>query len=90
MFRESRSEPRRLGQGQARDTARTRRAYESRPLGPHRWRAPSGTADRPAARPPVGITVVDAALALGPHDTWWADGRPAARARGSPARPRPR
>ncbi|MET8765650.1 DUF6185 family protein [Streptomyces sp. NPDC004658] len=73
-FREIHSELRRLDQGQAGDSPRTRRAYERELRGLHRWRSPSG-----ADRLPADVSVVDAALALGPHDTWWANGRLAAR-----------
>ncbi|MFF4687383.1 DUF6185 family protein [Streptomyces sp. NPDC001307] len=77
-FREIHAELRRLDQGEAGDTAHTRRAYERELRGLHHWRAPAGTADRL----PADVSVVDAALALGPHDTWWANGRHAARVAG--------
>ncbi|MEU1510847.1 DUF6185 family protein [Streptomyces sp. NPDC005811] len=73
-FREIHAKLRRLDQGQSDDEALNRRAYERELRGLHRWRALGGIPDRL----PSDISVVDAALALGPYDTWWENGRRAA------------
>ncbi|GAA3794632.1 hypothetical protein GCM10023083_32480 [Streptomyces phyllanthi] len=73
-FREVHAKLRRLDQGQSDDEAHSRRVYERELRGLHRWQAPSGAADKL----PTDISVVDAALALGPHAAWWENGRRAA------------
>ncbi|MFD9007041.1 DUF6185 family protein [Streptomyces sp. NPDC059582] len=75
-YREIHAKLRRLDQGQADDEALNRRAYERELRRLHNWRDPSsGTPDKL----PVDVSVVDAALALGPYDTWWGNGGRAAR-----------
>ncbi|MET8566993.1 DUF6185 family protein [Streptomyces sp. NPDC004783] len=69
-FREVHAKLRRLDQGQSDDEAHSRRAYERELRGLHHWRTPSGAADRL----PADVSVVDAALALGPRTTWWENG----------------
>ncbi|MFI6894902.1 DUF6185 family protein [Streptomyces sp. NPDC050256] len=74
-FRETHAKLRRLDQGQSDDAAHDRRSLERELRGLHRWRTSAGTVDRL----PADVSVVDAALALGPEDSWWANGRRAAR-----------
>ncbi|WP_405722503.1 DUF6185 family protein [Streptomyces sp. NBC_00046] len=74
-FREIHAKLRRLDQGQSDDEALNRRSHEHELRSLHRWRASTGVADRL----PVDVSVVDAALALGPCDDWWANGQRAAR-----------
>lgn len=74
-FREIHAKLRRLDQGQSDDEALNRRGYERELRGLHRWRDSRGAADKL----PFDVSVVDAALILGPHDTWWENGRRAAR-----------
>ncbi|MEV8230359.1 DUF6185 family protein [Streptomyces sp. NPDC079167] len=69
-FREVHAKLRRLDQGQSDDEVHSRRAYERELRGLHHWRTPSGAADRL----PADVSVVDAALALGPRTTWWENG----------------
>ncbi|MFE5830139.1 DUF6185 family protein [Streptomyces sp. NPDC056508] len=69
-FREVHAKLRRLDQGQSDDEAHSRLAYERELRGLHHWRTPSGTADSL----PADVSVVDAALALGPRTTWWKNG----------------
>jgi hypothetical protein len=73
-FREVHAKLRRLDHGQSDDEAHSRRVYERELRSLHRWKAPSGTADKL----PTDISVVDAALAMGPHAAWWENGRRAA------------
>ncbi|MEE4595515.1 DUF6185 family protein [Streptomyces sp. DSM 41524] len=73
-FREIHAKLRRLDQGQSDDEALNRRGYERELRGLHRWRDSHGAADKL----PFDVSVVDAALVLGPHDTWWENGRRAA------------
>ncbi|NJQ00135.1 DUF6185 family protein [Streptomyces zingiberis] len=70
-YREIHATLRRLDQGQADDTAVERRALERELSELHDWTDSAGT----ACRLPGRISVVDAALALGPENTWWANGR---------------
>nr|WP_237505126.1 DUF6185 family protein [Streptomyces sp. SID8378] len=74
-FREVHAKLRRLDQGQSDDEAHNRRSLEHELRSLHRWRTSTGVADRL----PSDVSVVDAALALGPEDSWWANGRRAAR-----------
>ncbi len=78
-FREVHAKLRRLDQGQSDDEAHSRRAYERELRALHHWRTPSGAADRL----PADVSVVDAALALGPRTTWWENGCRAAALAGS-------
>ncbi|MFJ9430580.1 DUF6185 family protein [Streptomyces sp. NPDC101490] len=85
-YREIHAELRRLDQGLFGDEPPKRSDLEQRLDGLHDWPAsPSspGTADRL----PPKISVVDAALALGPRDTWWANGTRCARLSLIPAVP---
>lgn len=70
-YREIHATLRRLDQGQSDDTAVERRSLERELSGLHDWEDRQGTPRRLPAR----ISVVDAALALGPKDTWWANGK---------------
>ncbi|MFF3906338.1 DUF6185 family protein [Streptomyces sp. NPDC001848] len=74
-YREIHAKLRRLDQGQSDDGAMDRRTCERELRSLHRWRNSTGAADEL----PLDVSVVDAALALGPHDTWWENGRRAAR-----------
>nr|WSW66048.1 DUF6185 family protein [Streptomyces sp. NBC_00995] len=74
-FREIHAILRRLDQGQSDDEAHNRRSLEQELRSLHRWRTSAGVADRL----PTDVSVVDATLALGPEDDWWANGRRAAR-----------
>ncbi|MGA4844180.1 DUF6185 family protein [Streptomyces sp. G45] len=62
-------------QAQSDEDVAARRGAETRLRRLHRWRASTGRADRL----PRDVSVVDAALALGPCDTWWENGARAAR-----------
>ncbi|MFI6035845.1 DUF6185 family protein [Streptomyces sp. NPDC051315] len=73
--RELHARLRRLDQGQPDEGDGPRRALESRLERLRRWRSSSGADDRL----PHGVSVVDAALALGPGRTWWENGVRAAR-----------
>ncbi|MVO85436.1 hypothetical protein GPA10_11895 [Streptomyces sp. p1417] len=72
--RELHAQLRRLDQGQP-DEGTSRRDLETRLRRLHRWRTAAGRPDRL----PSGVSVVDAALALGPCRTWWENGVKAAR-----------
>lgn len=61
--------------GQTDEDTAARRDMEVRLRRLHRWRASTGSPDRL----PRDVSVVDAALALGPCDTWWENGVRAAR-----------
>ncbi|WP_326763207.1 DUF6185 family protein [Streptomyces phaeochromogenes] len=73
-YREIHARLRRLDQGQADDANAQRRNLEKRLSGLHRWRPSTGSRDRL----PHNVSVVDAALALGPGGTWWENGVKAA------------
>ncbi|MFD8972757.1 DUF6185 family protein [Streptomyces sp. NPDC059593] len=85
-YREIHAELRRLDQGMFGDVPPKRSDLEQRLSDLHGWPAspplPGGT-DRLPAR----ISVVDVALALGPKDTWWANGSRCARLSLIPAVP---
>ncbi|MFD7130153.1 DUF6185 family protein [Streptomyces sp. NPDC059894] len=72
-YREIHAELRRLDQGLFGDEPPKRDDLEKRLEKLHDWpaRAPSAVSDRL----PGKVSVVDAALALGPRDDWWANGR---------------
>ncbi|MET9380143.1 DUF6185 family protein [Streptomyces sp. NPDC002928] len=78
-YREIHAKLRRLDQGQSDDEALNRRAYERELRRLHNWRDPSSGAPD---KLPADISVVDAALALGPYDKWWDNGRRAAQLAG--------
>ncbi|WP_405656760.1 DUF6185 family protein [Streptomyces sp. RK9] len=61
--------------GQTDEDTAARRDMETLLRRLHRWRASTGSPDRL----PRDVSVVDAALALGPCDTWWENGVRAAR-----------
>lgn len=72
-YREIHAELRRLDQGLFGDQPPERAALERKLNKLHRWymnSAPSAAPDRL----PHGVSVVDAALALGPQDNWWGNG----------------
>ncbi|MGV9882157.1 DUF6185 family protein [Streptomyces sp. NPDC003006] len=73
-YREIHAKMRRLDQGQSDDDILQRRLLEQEVRGLHNWTDGSGAADRL----PAQVSVVDVALALGPRDTWWGNGRRAA------------
>ncbi|MEU3605479.1 DUF6185 family protein [Streptomyces sp. NPDC035033] len=86
FYREIHAELRRLDQGLFGDVPPKRSDLEQRLDDLHDWPAhppSSGAPDRLPAR----ISVVDAALALGPRDTWWANGSRCARLSLIPALP---
>ncbi|MEU4684079.1 DUF6185 family protein [Streptomyces xinghaiensis] len=70
-YREIHAKLRRLDQGQSDDTAVERAGLEHELSGLHDWEDRQGA----PRRLPTRISVVDAALALGPKDTWWANGK---------------
>ncbi|MFJ4467291.1 DUF6185 family protein [Streptomyces sp. NPDC089424] len=74
-YRELQARMVRLDRGQADDGNGRRRDLENRSSGLHRWRSSTGDRDRL----PGDISVVDAAMALGPGRTWWENGVTAAR-----------
>ncbi|MFE2620663.1 DUF6185 family protein [Streptomyces caelestis] len=74
-YRERHAQLRRLDQGQADDATVQRRDLETRLTRLHRWRSSRGSRDHL----PHDVSVVDAALVLGPGDTWWENGVRAAR-----------
>ncbi|MER5966532.1 DUF6185 family protein [Streptomyces sp. NPDC002057] len=83
-YREIHAELRRLDQGMFGDVPPKRSNLERRLSDLHDLPpAPPGVADRLPAK----ISVVDAALALGPRDTWWANGSRCARLSLIPAAP---
>ncbi|MCI3928003.1 DUF6185 family protein [Streptomyces sp. AN091965] len=73
--RELHAELRGAAQEQTAQGTAARRDVETRLRRLHRWRASSGRPDRL----PRDVSVVDAALALGPCDSWWENGVRAAR-----------
>lgn len=73
--REIHAELRGAAQGQADDGTAACRDVATRLRRLHRWRTSTGRPDRL----PCDVSVVDAALALGPCDTWWHNGARAAR-----------
>jgi hypothetical protein len=81
-YRETHAELRRLDQGLFGDVPPKRSALEQRLSNLHNWPAAGGT-----DRLPPKISVVDGALALGPRDTWWANGSRCARLALIPAIP---
>ncbi|GGO53725.1 hypothetical protein GCM10012286_61790 [Streptomyces lasiicapitis] len=74
-YRELHAGLRGAASGQTDEGAAARRDMETRLRRLHRWRASTGSPDRL----PRDVSVVDAALALGPCDTWWENGVRAAR-----------
>ncbi|AJF70376.1 hypothetical protein SVTN_39985 (plasmid) [Streptomyces vietnamensis] len=85
-YREIHAELRRLDQGLFGDVPPKRSDLEQNLSDLHNWPAspplPGG-----ADRLPAKVSVVDAALALGPRDTWWANGSRCARLSLVPAVP---
>ncbi|MFE2015196.1 DUF6185 family protein [Streptomyces sp. NPDC059491] len=81
-YREIHAELRRLDQGMFGDEPPKRSDLEQRLNELHEWPAPGGQ-----ERLPARVSVVDAALALGPRDTWWANGSRCARLALIPAVP---
>lgn len=74
-YRECHAQLRRLDHGQADDATVRRRELETGLTRLHRWRSSRRRRDRL----PHDVSVVDAALLLGPGDTWWENGVRAAR-----------
>ncbi|QQC92133.1 DUF6185 family protein [Streptomyces alfalfae] len=74
-YREIHAKMRRLDQGQSDDDILQRRLLEQEIRGLHAWTGAGGGADRL----PPQVSVVDVALSMGPRDTWWDNGRRAAR-----------
>ncbi|MEV0559173.1 DUF6185 family protein [Streptomyces sp. NPDC050597] len=70
-YREIHAKLRRLDQGQSDDSVLVRYSLEQELNGLHSWSDSSG---QPCRLPPR-ISVVDAALSLGPEDNWWANGK---------------
>ncbi|WP_435975608.1 DUF6185 family protein [Streptomyces sp. Qhu_M48] len=85
-YREIHAELRRLDQGMFGDVPPKRSNLERRLSNLHDW-PPTPPAPGFADRLPAKISVVDAALALGPRDTWWANGSRCARLSLIPAVP---
>lgn len=81
-YRETHAELRRLDQGLFGDVPPKRSELEQRLSNLHNWPAAGGS-DRLSAK----VSVVDGALALGPKDTWWANGSRCARLALIPAVP---
>ncbi|MFD9439291.1 DUF6185 family protein [Streptomyces sp. NPDC060006] len=77
-YREIHAELRRLDQGLFGDTPPRRDVLERKLRRLHKWPA-NGTAGAGPDRLPTRVSVVDAALALGPRDSWWGNGVRAAR-----------
>ncbi|MBW5421608.1 hypothetical protein GKQ77_08510 [Streptomyces sp. BG9H] len=73
-YREIHAKMRRLDQGQSDDDILQRRLLEQEVRGLHAWTDSAGA----TGRLPAQVSVVDVALALGPRDTWWDNGRRAA------------
>jgi hypothetical protein len=73
-YRETHAELRRLDQGLFGDVPPKRSDLEQRLSNLHNWPAVGGS-----DRLPAEVSVVDGALALGPADTWWANGSRCAR-----------
>ncbi|PSM44496.1 hypothetical protein C6Y14_05595 [Streptomyces dioscori] len=76
-YRETHAALRRLDQGLFGDQPPVRETEERNLSDLHQWPA-GGVLTAPDRLPPK-VSVVDAALALGPRDTWWANGSRAAR-----------
>lgn len=74
-YRERHAQLRRLDHGQADDATVRRRDLETELTRLHRWRSSQRSRDHL----PHDVSVVDAALVLGPGDTWWENGVRAAR-----------
>ncbi|GGX76536.1 DUF6185 family protein [Streptomyces fructofermentans] len=74
-FRELHAQLRALDQGQPDEGGAQRRVLETRLRRLHRWRSSTGRGDSL----PHQVSVVDAALVLGPAPTWWDNGVRAAR-----------
>ncbi|MFD3442780.1 DUF6185 family protein [Streptomyces sp. NPDC058685] len=74
-YREIHAQLRRLDRGQADEESVQRRQLEPRLRALHRLRSPRMRRDLL----PPGVSVVDAALSLGPRDSWWSNGVRAAR-----------
>ncbi|MFF5768156.1 DUF6185 family protein [Streptomyces tanashiensis] len=85
-YREIHAELRRLDQGLFGDTPPKRSDLERHLSDLHDWPA-SPPLSGGTERLPAKISVVDAALALGPRDTWWANGSRCARLSLIPAVP---
>ncbi|MFE7439434.1 DUF6185 family protein [Streptomyces chartreusis] len=71
VYRETHAELRRLDQGLFGDEPPVRKDLERQLDKLHDWSAGTSPAHE---RLPVRVSVVDAALALGPRDDWWANG----------------
>ncbi|MFJ2259702.1 DUF6185 family protein [Streptomyces sp. NPDC087844] len=76
-YRETHAALRRLDQGLFGDQPPVREDEEANLSDLHDW--PAGGVLTTSDRLPPKVSVVDAALALGPRDTWWANGSRAAR-----------
>lgn len=70
-YREIHAQMRRLDAGQSDDDILQRRLLEQEVRGLHTWTGRAGGPDRLPSR----VSVVDVALAMGPRDTWWGNGR---------------
>ncbi|MET9778575.1 DUF6185 family protein [Streptomyces sp. NPDC006367] len=81
-YRETHAELRRLDQGLFGDVPPKRSDLEQRLSDLHNWPVTGGS-----DRLPAKVSVVDGALALGPKDTWWANGSRCARLALIPAVP---
>lgn len=77
-YREIHAELRRLDQGLFGDTPPKRDVLEGKLSRLHNWNVNSASGAAPD-RLPTTVSVVDAALALGPKDDWWSNGVRAAR-----------
>ncbi|MEU0738263.1 DUF6185 family protein [Streptomyces sp. NPDC006134] len=71
-YRETHAELRRLDQGLFGDVPPVRKNLERKLDKLHDW--PTGGSPALRERLPAQVSVVDAALALGPRDEWWANG----------------
>lgn len=74
IYRETHADLRRLDQGLSGDQPPIRKEREGELDELHDWPSGGAPAAAPAERLPAKVSVVDAALALGPRDDWWANG----------------
>ncbi|MGW7646905.1 DUF6185 family protein [Streptomyces bobili] len=74
IYRETHADLRRLDQGLSGDQPPIRKERERELDKLHDWPSSSVLAPAPTERLPPKVSVVDAALALGPRDDWWANG----------------
>ncbi|MGV9941059.1 DUF6185 family protein [Streptomyces sp. NPDC003401] len=73
-YRETHADLRRLDQGFFGDQPPVRKEREGELDALHDWPSHGALTGPPAERLPPKVSVVDAALALGPRDHWWANG----------------